>query len=106
MFVGHPLGQHHHGALGGVHGGRHGAVGDKIAARACRSCRAEMPDTVTLVRDGIEAVREPLRDFLKANASESERERFFDVAQPPAARGAGSGEVGPDDLTWCSRRSW
>jgi type III secretion protein R len=75
-------------------------VGDRIAARAGPLLSAPS-DTVTLVRAGVEAVREPLRDFLKANASESERLRFFDVARR-ARRVPGAGEpspVGPDDLT-------
>ena len=64
---------------------------------------------MALVRGGIDAVREPLREFLKANASETERERFFDVARrarrqgrrgPRAKQGRRhAGEVGPDDLT-------
>jgi type III secretion protein R len=81
-------------------------VGDKIAARAAPLLASKEADTVTWVRGGIEAVREPLREFLKANASETERERFFDVARR-ARRQAGqtgqagqavAGEVGPDDL--------
>ena len=82
-------------------------VGDKIAARAAPLLASKEADTVTWVRGGIEAVREPLREFLKANARETERERFFDVARR-ARRQAGqtgqagqpvAGEVGPDDLT-------
>jgi type III secretion protein R len=80
-------------------------VGDKIAARAAPLLASKEADTVAWVRGGIEAVREPLREFLKANASETERERFFDVARR-ARRQAGqgqagqsAGEVGPDDLT-------
>jgi type III secretion protein R len=93
-------------------------VGDKIAARAAPLLASKEADTVTWVRGGIDAVREPMREFLKANASEAERERFFDVARRarrtgpagpggqmgvppgPAAPGAvAAGEVGPDDLT-------
>jgi len=83
-------------------------VGDRIAARAAPLLSAHA-DTVTLVRDGIDAVREPLRDFLKANASEAERTRFFDVARrareprpgsgPSAPSAIGAAAVGPDDLT-------
>jgi type III secretion protein R len=91
-------------------------VGDRIAARAAPLFASagvdKGPDTLALVRGGVEAVREPLRDFLKANASETERQRFFDVARR-ARRGRGgagsgsdgdgtevrAGEVGPDDLT-------
>src|SRR5262245_60194377 len=55
-------------------------------------------DTTSLVEKGIEAVREPMRDFLKANSSEKERVRFFGVAKnarPEAERA----KVGADDLT-------
>src|ERR1700723_1211581 len=46
-------------------------VGDKIMARAAPLFAAkEVPDTVVLVERGIEAVREPMREFLKNNASE------------------------------------
>jgi len=75
-------------------------VGDRIAARAAPLIAAQAKgdaDTVTLVRGGIEAVREPWRDFLKANASETERTRFLDVAR--RARGDGADAVGADDLT-------
>lgn len=44
-------------------------------------------DTTALVKGMVEAVREPMRDFLKANASARERARFLDVARV-AARGA------------------
>jgi type III secretion protein R len=57
-----------------------------------------VPDTVVLVERGIEAVREPMREFLKNNASERERSRFLDVARSaraPEDRAA----VGADDLT-------
>lgn len=81
-------------------------VGDKIAARAGPLLASKEADTVAWVRGGIEAVREPLREFLKANASETERERFFDVARrarrqagPPDQAGQSAGLVGPDDLT-------
>src|ERR1700683_5566144 len=41
-------------------------VGDKIMARAAPLFAAkEVPDTVVLVERGIEAVREPMREFLK-----------------------------------------
>ena len=49
----------------------------------------------------MEAVREPLRDFLKANASETERARFSKSpdGQSAARRGAASAAtVDPDDL--------
>ena len=74
-------------------------VGDKIIARAAPLWTAERtPDTVALVERGIDAVREPMREFLKNNASETERNRFLDVARrarPAEERAA----VGADDLT-------
>jgi len=74
-------------------------VGDKIMARAAPLLAAkEVPDTVVLVERGIEAVREPMREFLKNNASERERSRFLDVARSaraPEDRAA----VGAEDLT-------
>ena len=74
-------------------------VGDKILARAAPLWTADKtPDTVTLVERGIDAVREPMREFLKNNASETERNRFLDVARrarPAEERAA----VGADDLT-------
>ena len=75
-------------------------VGDEIAARAAPLLSAREPDTVALVRAGVDAVREPLRGFMKANASDAERERFLEVAR--RARGEGKGLLGPvgaDDLT-------
>jgi type III secretion protein R len=38
-------------------------------------------DAIALVRDGAAAISEPMRDFFKANASATERMRFFKVAQ-------------------------
>jgi type III secretion protein R len=74
-------------------------VGDRIVARATPIFVADKtPDTVTLVERGIDAVREPMRDFLRANASETERTRFLDVARTsrtPEERPS----VGADDLT-------
>jgi type III secretion protein R len=74
-------------------------VGDKIVARAT-PLLSQKEDTVTLVRAGVDAVREPLREFLKANASEKERDRFLDVARRARRDGRGAEDrVGPDDLT-------
>jgi type III secretion protein R len=74
-------------------------VGDKIAARAAPLFSGkEAPDTVVLVERGIDAVREPMREFLKNNASATERTRFFEVAR--SARASADREnVHPDDLT-------
>ena len=56
------------------------------------------PETSALVERGVEAVREPLREFLKKNASEKERQRFVLVAKNarPEAERAG---VGAEDFT-------
>ncbi len=74
-------------------------VGDRIVARAGPLFTADRtPDTVALVERGIDAVREPMRDFLHANASDVERARFLEVARasrPPEERAS----VGADDLT-------
>jgi type III secretion protein R len=73
-------------------------VGQKIADRAAPLvAAAKTPDTVSLVQDGIDAVREPMRQFLSSNASEREKARFLEVARkarPEADRAA----VHPDDL--------
>jgi len=74
-------------------------VGERILARTAPLFSAkEAADTVTLVREGIEAVREPMRDFLRSNASDRERARFLGVARD--ARPLGDRDrVGADDLT-------
>jgi type III secretion protein R len=74
-------------------------VGDRIAARAAPLLSGKETDTVVLVRTGIDAVREPLREFLKANADEAERERFLDVARKARHDPSAADEVAPDDLT-------
>jgi type III secretion protein R len=57
-------------------------VGSRIADRAAPLFEAKhTPDTVTLVREGIDAAREPMRDFLRANSSEREKTRFLTVAK-------------------------
>jgi type III secretion protein R len=74
-------------------------VGDRIVARAAPLFAGkETPDTVMMVEKGIDAVREPMRDFLRNNASETERARFLDVAR--TSRSAEEREnVKADDLT-------
>jgi type III secretion protein R len=74
-------------------------VGDKIATRLGPLFSGkELPDTIALVREGVDAVREPMREFLRSNASDVERTRFFDVARTsrPVEQRA---SVGADDLT-------
>jgi len=74
-------------------------VGDRIAARAAPLFSGkEAPDTIALVRGGVDAVREPMREFLKNNASATERARFLDVARAARTPEERAG-VGADDLT-------
>ncbi len=57
-------------------------VGEKIWAKAEPLFTSNKAlDTQTLVRDGIDAVKDPMRDFLKANADSRERARFVAVAK-------------------------
>lgn len=72
-------------------------VGQRIVDRAMPLVHGKQ-DTSTLIERGIEAVREPMTSFLRANASEKERGRFFAVAKearPEAERA----KVAPDDLS-------
>ncbi|HZU81507.1 MAG TPA: type III secretion system export apparatus subunit SctR [Polyangiaceae bacterium] len=73
-------------------------VGEKMAAAAAPVLAGKHgAETATLLEAGIGAVREPLREFLRQNASDAERARFLDVAR--SARPAQDrSEVGPDDL--------
>ena len=67
-------------------------VGEKIWSKAEPLFTSEKAlDTSTLLRGGIEAVRDPMRDFLKANSDARERARFLAVAKEsraPADRAA------------------
>lgn len=74
-------------------------VGEKIWTKAeplFTSTKAL--DTGTLIRGGIDAVKDPMHDFLKANSDRRERERFVSVAREsrPAADRA---KVSDDDFT-------
>jgi type III secretion protein R len=74
-------------------------VGERIAARAAPLISAKQtPDTVTLVQEGIDSVREPMREFLKSNAADSERARFLDVARG-ARPEKDRAQVNAEDLT-------
>ncbi len=74
-------------------------VGDRIVARAAPIFAGkETPDAVTMVEKGIDSVREPMRDFLRNNASDTERTRFLDVARSTRT-GAEREAVKADDLT-------
>jgi type III secretion protein R len=74
-------------------------VGQKMIARAAPMFAGkETPETVALVKGTIDAVREPMRDFLRANASPKEKGRFLAVARdarPEAERP----QLKDDDLT-------
>jgi type III secretion protein R len=74
-------------------------VGSEIAARATPLlARKEPLDTMTLVREGYAAARDPLRKFLAANASAAEKARFLSVARTARA-GSNAEPVQEDDLT-------
>ncbi len=71
-------------------------VGQRIIDRASPLfVGKKAPDTVTLVQDGIDAVREPMRDFLRANASEKEKARFLSVARDARHAAAAPAPPGP-----------
>lgn len=73
-------------------------VGDAISDRVVPVLEAGTGDARRFAEDLVVAVREPLRGFLRANASERERERFFELARasrPEPARDA----VQRDDLS-------
>jgi type III secretion protein R len=73
-------------------------VTDRILDRAAPLFHDKAPDTSVLVVKGIEAAREPLRDFLKQNASALERKRFYDLAREARPESERS-RVSEDDLT-------
>jgi len=76
-------------------------VGQRIFDRAAplaQAAQGKNQETTVLIEKGLEAVREPMRDFLKNNSAEKERTRFFIVAKnarPEAERA----QVGTDDLS-------
>lgn len=73
-------------------------TGQKIIDRAAPLFDAKhTPDTVTLVREGLDAVKEPMREFFEANTSAREKARFLEVARAsrPEAQRA---EVKANDL--------
>ncbi len=65
-------------------------VGSRIGDRLTPLLQAQPElDTSAMVGSVVEAVREPMRDFLRANASPRESRRFLDIARrsrPPAER--------------------
>jgi type III secretion protein R len=72
-------------------------LGSKIAERAAPLWEAKTKDTTALVKGLVDAAGDPMRSFLRANAAERERGRFFDVAKkarPESERAA----VGASDF--------
>jgi type III secretion protein R len=74
-------------------------VGQRIFERAAPLVNAKAKeDTTQLVEKGVDAVREPMREFLRANSSDREKARFLLVAKnarPEAERA----KVAADDLS-------
>jgi type III secretion protein R len=57
-------------------------VGSRIHDRAKPLLEGDrVADTTAFVKGAIDATREPLRDFLRANASERELTRFYEIAK-------------------------
>jgi type III secretion protein R len=72
-------------------------VGSRIAERAGPVLADAPEETTALVTATLRAVQEPMRAFLKANASARERKRFYEIAR--AARPEPErDQVGRDDL--------
>lgn len=73
-------------------------VGSRIADRATPLLTPTAPQTTSeLVGGLIDATREPLRAFLMANASEREKNRFYEIARQARER-ADRDRVGKADL--------
>jgi len=56
-------------------------VGERIGERISPVLAAPAATDTQLISDVVEAVKEPLRDFLSNNASDDQRRRFFELAQ-------------------------
>jgi type III secretion protein R len=72
-------------------------LGARILERASPLWEGKVKDTTSLVTGLVDATRDPMRGFLRANAAERERVRFYEVARnarPEPQRA----EVGADDL--------
>jgi len=73
-------------------------VGSRIADRAAPLFKkGKANDTSALVSGLITATREPMRNFLKANSSEREHTRFYEIARAARPK-AERAKVGRDDL--------
>ena len=75
-------------------------VGQRIFDRASPllNNRTGKEETTALIEKGVDAVREPMREFLQKNSSEKERNRFFVVAKN-ARTEAERAKLGAGDLT-------
>ena len=75
-------------------------VGQRIFDRAqpLLNGRTGKEDTSALIEKGLDAMREPMREFLEKNSSEKERNRFFVVAKN-ARTEAERTKLAPNDLT-------
>ncbi len=73
-------------------------VGQRIFDRVAPLATGKTQDTTYLVEKGLEAVKEPMRDFLRNNSAEKERTRFLLVARN-ARPEASPSKITPDDLT-------
>ena len=75
-------------------------VGEKILDRAGPLIHAKGPiDTADLVTRAVDAVKEPMREFLKANGSDRERDRFLRVAKEARRDEAERARITRDDIT-------
>jgi type III secretion protein R len=73
-------------------------VGQRIFERVVPLASGKTQETTYLVERGIDAVREPMREFLKANAAEKERARFLVVAKGARSE-AERAKLSADDLS-------
>src|SRR5262245_61564672 len=73
-------------------------VGQRILDRVTPLATAKKEDTTAIIEKGLEAVREPMRDFLRTNAAEKERGRFLTVARSTRTE-AERAKVGAADLS-------
>jgi type III secretion protein R len=72
-------------------------LGTRIIERASPLWEGKTKDTTALVTGFVDAVGDPLRSFLRANASEREKVRFLDVAKKARPEPERAG-VGADDF--------
>jgi type III secretion protein R len=73
-------------------------LGEKVAERLAPLLDATEQDSRALVGGIVDGVREPLRGFLRANASDREKNRFYELAMNNRAEPERA-EVGKEDFT-------